>query len=124
MANRELELPQDERKYPAHSSAVVNKDLELPKGEQDHPARSNAVVNKDLELSQGERDHPACSNAVVNKDLEPPQVEKKTTLPPPSNTAIIGSIVEHSHNIGDNVLQQQAGARSSKPVSRFKMQRK
>ncbi|XP_041995402.1 RNA polymerase II subunit 5-mediating protein homolog [Salvia splendens] len=70
-------------------------------------------------------DPPAHNNAVVSKDSELPKDEKKILSPfPASNTAFTGSIVEHTHNIGGNAPQQQGGARSSKPVSRFKMQRK
>ncbi|KAL1560910.1 RNA polymerase II subunit 5-mediating protein [Salvia divinorum] len=71
-------------------------------------------------------DPPARNNAVVSKDSELPQDEKKILSPfPASNMAFFtGSIVEHAHDIGGNAPQQQGGARSSKPVSRFKMQRK
>ncbi|XP_041989859.1 RNA polymerase II subunit 5-mediating protein homolog [Salvia splendens] len=70
-------------------------------------------------------DPPARNNAVVNKDSELPQKEKKILSPfPASNTAFTGSIIEHAHNIGGNAPQQQGSARSSKPLSRFKMQRK
>lgn len=112
--------------------------LEPMQNEQDHSVRRDSndkevvnipavtweapVVSKEGP-SQG--DSPASHNAAANKDFKPPRDEKKIGSPlPASNTAFTGSIVEHAHNIGRNAPQQQAGAPSSKPVSRFKMQRK
>ncbi|XP_011081368.1 RNA polymerase II subunit 5-mediating protein homolog isoform X2 [Sesamum indicum] len=70
-------------------------------------------------------DYPPLNRSTMSKALELPEEKKKVQAPPStSNMAFTGSIVEHAHNIGMNMLEQQTGARSSKPVSRFKMQRK
>ncbi|KAK6157920.1 hypothetical protein DH2020_012168 [Rehmannia glutinosa] len=70
-------------------------------------------------------DHIALNNSTMDKALELPQDAKKVQTPlSSSNTAFTGSIVEHAHNIGMQLPEQRSGARSSKPVSRFKMQRK
>ncbi|KAI3457673.1 hypothetical protein Pfo_014336 [Paulownia fortunei] len=69
-------------------------------------------------------DYPAL-NSMMNKALDLPQEKKKVQAPlMASNTAFTGSIVEHAHDIGMNLPEQQTSARSSKHVSRFKMQRK
>ncbi|KAL0444298.1 UNVERIFIED_CONTAM: hypothetical protein Slati_2152500 [Sesamum latifolium] len=65
------------------------------------------------------------NSSTMHEVLELPEEKKKVQAPPTtSNMAFTGSIVEHAHNIGMNMLEQRTGARSSKPVSRFKMQRK
>ncbi|KAG8391214.1 hypothetical protein BUALT_Bualt01G0164500 [Buddleja alternifolia] len=69
--------------------------------------------------------HPAPNSNMMNKAFEVPEEEKRDQTPlTASNTAFTGSIVEHAHDIGKNLTEQQSGARTSKPVSRFKMQRK
>ncbi|KAL6506814.1 hypothetical protein OROHE_022251 [Orobanche hederae] len=58
-------------------------------------------------------------NSTMSNTLEFPQAEEKVETPPTaSNTALIGNIIEHTYPV-----KQQVGARGSKPVSRFKMQR-
>ncbi|KAK4438686.1 RNA polymerase II subunit-mediating protein [Sesamum alatum] len=80
------------------------------------------AVSKD---GSSRRDCPPPKSSTMNKVLELPEEKKKVQAPPTtSNMAFTGSIIEHAHNIGMNMPEQQTGARSSKPVSRFKMQRK
>ncbi|CAA3031106.1 RNA polymerase II subunit 5-mediating homolog isoform X2 [Olea europaea subsp. europaea] len=77
--------------------------------------------------------------SMKKKVLELPEVKEKVQAPvtadnkvshpssipgSDSSNAFTGSIVEHAPDIGKNSREQQTGARSSKPVSRFKMQRK
>ncbi|KAL0331586.1 UNVERIFIED_CONTAM: hypothetical protein Sangu_1704100 [Sesamum angustifolium] len=70
------------------------------------------------------RDYPPLNSSTMNKVLELPEEKNIQASPTTSNMAFTGSIVEHAPNIGMNMPEQQTGARSSKPVSRFKMQRK
>ncbi|KAL7086567.1 hypothetical protein ACP275_13G009200 [Erythranthe tilingii] len=70
-------------------------------------------------------DYPAVNNSMMNMSLSQPREKKEVQTPPTANkTAFTGSIVERAHDIRTNLPDQQIGARSSKPVSRFKMQRK
>ncbi|KAH6780968.1 hypothetical protein C2S52_012205 [Perilla frutescens var. hirtella] len=110
--------------YHPHSSAVVKKDFKLPQEEKiGSPLPASNTVKKDFELPQDEKiGSPLPARNTVKKDFELPQDEKIGSPLPASNTAFTGSIVEHAHNIGMHAPQQQA--RGSKPVSRFKMQRK
>lgn len=106
--------------------------------------RSSKVEDANLHsLSKDESSHgkgPALDDYSMKKMvLELPEVKEKVqdpvmpdnnvSRPSPipvsdSSKAFTGSIVEHAPDIGKNSVQQQTGARSSKPVSRFKMQRK
>ncbi|KAL8031186.1 hypothetical protein ABFX02_13G008300 [Erythranthe guttata] len=70
-------------------------------------------------------DYPALNNSMMNMSLSQPREKKEVQTPPTANkTAFTGSIVERAHDLRTNMPEQQIGARSSKPVSRFKMQRK
>ncbi|PIM99627.1 Molecular chaperone Prefoldin, subunit 5 [Handroanthus impetiginosus] len=81
-----------------------------------------AVLSKD---GSSRRNYPTPDNSMMNKASELPEERKRVQDPVmTTNTAFTGSIVEHTHNIGMNLLEQQTGAPSSKPVSRFKLQRK
>ncbi|GFP96385.1 RNA polymerase ii subunit 5-mediating protein homolog [Phtheirospermum japonicum] len=71
-------------------------------------------------------DNPALNNSTTSKVLQLPLDKEKVEAPPTTNNinmAFTGSIIERTHNIGMRP-EQQSGARSSRPVSRFKMQRK
>ncbi|XP_075488086.1 uncharacterized protein LOC142527232 [Primulina tabacum] len=69
--------------------------------------------------------YPSVNSSVVSKASEVPEVKEKFQVPlTASNMAFTGSIVEHTHNIKTNSTADLAGAPSSKPVSRFKLQRK
>ncbi|KAL3812555.1 hypothetical protein ACJIZ3_013823 [Penstemon smallii] len=71
--------------------------------------------------------HPAPESSMTDKTLEPKllHVDKEVQSPITGrDMAFTGSIVEHAHNIGRNSTEQPTGGRSSRPVSRFKMQRK
>ncbi|KAL6570511.1 hypothetical protein OROGR_000061 [Orobanche gracilis] len=57
-------------------------------------------------------------NSTMSNALEVPQAEEQVETPTASNTTLIGNIVEHTYPV-----KQQTGARGSKPISRFKMQR-
>ncbi|KAG8391218.1 hypothetical protein BUALT_Bualt01G0164900 [Buddleja alternifolia] len=61
--------------------------------------------------------HPAPNSNMMNKAFEVPEEEKRDQTPlTASNTqAFTGSIVEHAHDIGKNLTEQQSGARTSKP---------
>lgn len=81
-------------------------------------------VSKDVDGSS-HGSYPSVNNSVVTKASEVPEVKEKVQAPvTTSNMAFTGSIVEHTHNIGTNSTAELAGAQSSKPVSRFKLQRK
>lgn len=81
-------------------------------------------VSKDLDGSL-HGSYPSVNNSVVTKASEVPEVKEKVQAPvTTSNMAFTGSIVEHTHNIRTNSTAELAGAQNSKPVSRFKLQRK
>ncbi|XP_057792847.1 uncharacterized protein LOC131009498 isoform X2 [Salvia miltiorrhiza] len=129
----ELEKEEEEAEEANGSDEVKQlqneQDKTLRRDSTDQEVRSIPAATREAPLVSKEGashgDHPARSNVVENKDFRPPQDEKKILSPfPASNSAFTGSIVEHAHNVGGNAPQQQGGVRSSKPVSRFKMQRK
>ncbi|KAL2483346.1 RNA polymerase II subunit 5-mediating protein-like protein [Forsythia ovata] len=80
----------------------------------------SSLNNKALELAEVKEKVQAPVLATADH-----KVSRPSSIPgSDSSKAFTGSIVEHAHDIGINSTEQQTGARSSKPVSRFKMQRK
>ncbi|KAL8478102.1 hypothetical protein ACS0TY_030117 [Phlomoides rotata] len=95
----------------------------------DQEVRSTLVeTSETLPVSKGEAsngNYPMLNNRVMDKASELPEEENKIQPSfPASTTAFTGSIVERADNIGANLPSQQIGTRGSKPISRFKMQRK
>ncbi|XP_073123967.1 uncharacterized protein [Henckelia pumila] len=81
-------------------------------------------VSKDLDGSS-HGSYPSVNSSVTTKASEVLEVKEKVQAPvAASNMAFTGSIVEHTHNIRKNSTAEVAGAPNSKPVSRFKLQRK
>ncbi|KAL3837810.1 hypothetical protein ACJIZ3_022401 [Penstemon smallii] len=82
------------------------------------------AVTKDVTLHGN---HPSPESSMMDKTLEHklPHVDKEVQYPITGrDMAFTGSIVEHAHKIGKKSTEQPTGVRSSRPVSRFKMQRK
>ncbi|EYU42818.1 hypothetical protein ABFS82_13G008100 [Erythranthe guttata] len=105
---------------PNSTSGQITTDEEV--GSLSVEASEMPAVSKEVS-SHG--DYPALNNSMMNTSLEQPREKKEVQAPPTANkTAFTGSIVERAHDIRTNMPEQQIGTRSSKPVSRFKMQRK
>ncbi|CAA0812509.1 Prefoldin chaperone subunit family protein [Striga hermonthica] len=100
------------------SASVINQEVRSSKVE----ALEVPTVSKD---GPSNTDDPGPENTTMSKALEPPRVEKNVQSPlTAASMAFTGTIVEHPHNVGLHLAGQQSGTRGSKPVSRFKMQRK
>ncbi|KAL3633807.1 hypothetical protein CASFOL_022569 [Castilleja foliolosa] len=95
----------------------------------DQELRSSRIPKVEVsEVPAVPKDNPEPTSSTMSKALALPQDRKKVEAPPSTthiNMAFTGSIVEHTHNsLGMQLPEQQSGARNSRPVSRFKMQRK
>ncbi|KAG6419617.1 hypothetical protein SASPL_121839 [Salvia splendens] len=115
---------------------ILARMAELEKEEEEAEEANGSDEDEKLQNEQDNalrRDSSDRTNQEVRSILpstrEAPLVSKGGAShgdPPARNNAVAftGSIIEHAHNIGGNAPQQQGSARSSKPLSRFKMQRK